>query len=110
MYSELSPDTILASAGIVGGETYWTMQPSQTFAAWGDETNAGGSDFDNEIRSHEITIELYELMDSPDPNAHKSLQAALDACGLSWRKRPREVDIQLRLYMTIYTYHYTERR
>ncbi|MDY5942397.1 MAG: hypothetical protein SPJ28_02365 [Oscillospiraceae bacterium] len=103
-------DLILQEAKIAGGETYWDEQPMQTFAAWGDRVSSDGSDLGSEIRNHEVEIELYELMDNPEPDAHNRLQATLDAENLRWTKEPREVDIQLRLYMTIYKFDYLERR
>lgn len=106
----MTPDEILTAAGIPGGETYWPEQPRKTFSAWGEEIEADGSDYDNKIRTHNITIELYELMDAPDPQAHTALQDALDDEALRWRKQPREVDLTLRLYMTIYTYSFLTRR
>lgn len=106
----MTPDAILEAAGIPGGETYWPEQPDETFAAWGEEIEADGSDYDNELRTHNVTIELYELMDDPSPEAHTALQAALDAAGAPWRKQAREVDLTLRLFMTIYTYSFLSRR
>lgn len=103
-------DRILADAQISGGETYWDEQPVQTYAAWGDHVTTDGSDFGNELIYHEVEIELYELLDNPEPEAHRRLQAALDAEALRWEKEPRLVDIKLRLFMTLYKFTYTERR
>ena len=51
-------------------------------------------------------------MDKPDPDAHRRLQDTFDALDppIRWSKEPREVDLTLRLYMTIYKFSYTERR
>lgn len=103
-------DQILQEAGIPGGETYWEEQPEHTFAAWGDRVSSDGSDFGAELRHHAVEVELYELMDSPEPEAHGRLQDTLDAEGIRWEKDPRVVDLTMRLYMTIYKFEYTERR
>lgn len=103
-------DQILQEAGIPGGETYWETQPEHTFAAWGDRVSSDGSDFGAEIRNHEVEIELYELMDTPEPEAHSRLQAVLDAEGIRWVKEPRALDLTLRLFMTIYKFECIERR
>ena len=105
-------DQILAEANIPGGETYWDEQPTETFAAWGERVTSDGSDYGAELREHEVEIELYELMDRPDPEAHRRLQDTFDAQDppIRWTKEPREVDLTLRLYMTIYKFSYTERR
>lgn len=103
-------DKILQAAEIVGGETYWDQQPTQTFAAWGDRISSDGSDYSSELRTHEVEIELYELMDNPEPEAHRSLQEALDAENIRWTKEPRELDLTLRLFMTIYKFEFIERR
>ena len=108
--NEFSVDALLQEAEILGGETFFPAQPEGTYAAWGEEISAEGSDFDNELRRHEVTIELYELMDAPDPDAHQRLQAVLDAYGLPWHKEPRMVELTLRLYFTSYTFEFVTRR
>ena len=102
-------DQILHTAEIIGGETYFPEQPRETYAAWGDAIEADGSDHGNELQRHEVEIELYELMDKPDPGAHERLQKTLNAEALRWRKEPRVLDTQFRLFMTRYTFFYTER-
>lgn len=108
--NEFSVDALLQEAEILGGETFFPEQPVKTYAAWGDEIDASGSDIDNELRRHEVTIELYELMDVPDPDAHARLQAVMDRYGLPWHKEPRMVELTLRLYFTTYTFEYVTRR
>lgn len=108
--NDFSVDELLREAEIPGGETFFAEQPEETYAAWGDEISAEGSDYDNELRRHEITLELYELMDAPDPEAHQRLQDALDSYGLPWHKEPRMVELTLRLYFTTYTFEYVTRR
>ena len=103
-------DRLLAEADILGGETFFSSQPIKTYAAWGEEISADGSDFDNELRRHNITIELYELMDAPDPAAHERLQAVLDEHALPWRKSQRLIELSLRLYFTTYEFEYLTRR
>lgn len=103
-------DHILQAAEILGGETYWEEQPEHTFAAWGERVSSGGSDFGAELRNHEVEIELYELLDRPETEAHSRLQETLDAEGVRWVKEPRVVDLTLRLFMTIYKFDYLERR
>ena len=51
-------------------------------------------------------------MDRPDSDAHRRLQDTFDAQEppIRWTKEPREVDLTLRLFMTIYKFSYTERR
>lgn len=108
--NDFSVDSLLLEAEIPGGETFFPSQPSQTYAAWGVEISADGSDFDNELRRYQVTLELYELMDVPDPAAHKRLQTVLDEYGLPWHKEPRMVELTLRLYFTTYTFEYVTRR
>ena len=105
-------DELLQAAEIPGGETYWDEQPTETFAAWGDRISSDGSDYGTELLVHEIEIELYELMDRPEPEAHERLQDVLNAQDppLRWIKEPRMLDLTLRLFMTIYKFSYTDRR
>ncbi len=103
-------DEVLQEAEIIGGETYWDEQPTQTFAAWGERISSDGSDFGAELLEHEYEVELYELMDRPEPEAHTRLQDALDARCIRCTKEPRMLDPTLRLFMTLYIFSYTERR
>lgn len=103
-------DEILVDAKIIGGETYWDEQPTQTFAAWGERISSDGSDCGAELLEHECEVELYELMDRPDPEAHSRLQDALDAHCIRWTKEMRVLDLKLRLFMTLYIFSHTERR
>ena len=102
-------DGILHTAEIIGGETFFPEQPRETYAAWGGTIEADGSDHGNELQHHEVEIELYELMDKPDPEAHARLQAVFNVEALRWKKEPRVLDLQFRLFMTRYTFSYDER-
>lgn len=103
-------DEILQEADIIGGETYWDEQPCGAYAAWGERVSSDGSDLGAELLLHECELELYELMDKPEPEAHLRLQNALDAQCIRWVKEVRMLDPKLRLFMTLYTFSYEERR
>ena len=102
--------TILGELGLPEAETYHVRQPKGAFVAWGLAVDAEGSDFDNEIRRYSASLELYEPVDAQTPEAHEQLQSLLDEYGLSWKKEERVYLIDVRLFMTGYTFEYTERR
>ena len=102
--------TILGKLGLPEEETYHVRQPQGAFVAWGLAVDAEGSDFDNEIRRYSAFLELYEPVDAQAPEAHERLQSLLDGYGLSWKKEERVYLIDVRLFMTGYTFEYTDRR
>lgn len=91
-------------------ETYFLQPPGGVHAIYGDRISADGSDFDNEIRTHYITLELYEPLTGQSPSAHAALQEALDSNGIPWNKSERMWFADERLLCTTYTFNYTERR
>lgn len=101
---------ILDELGLPEAETYHVRQPNGSFVAWGLAVDAEGSDFDNEIRRYSASLELYEPVDAQTPEAHERLQSLLDENGLSWKKEERVYLIDVRLFMTGYTFEYTDRR
>ena len=103
-------EDILAAAGIEARETCFLQAPSCTHACWGDQIRADGSDYDNEIYMHDYTLELYELPDAPDPDAHARLRAVLDSEGIGWEKSPRVFLLDTQLFLTTYSFSCTERR
>lgn len=94
----------------MGCETVYLQAPAHTHACWGDRITADGSDYGNEIRTHDYTLELYELPDAPDPDAHARLCDVLDAEGIAWTKEPRVYLLDTQLFMTTYSFRCTERR
>lgn len=103
-------EEILEESGIESAETYFLQQPQGTFLTWGDTITVDGSDYDNEIYSHDVVFELFETPDAPDPAAHERLQAAMNAVPVRWTKEPRVWLQDVQLFMTTYTFSFQERR
>lgn len=103
-------EDILTEAEIEAQETCFLQAPSCTHACWGDQIRTDGSDYSNEICTHDYTLELYELPDAPDPDAHARLRAVLDSEGIRWEKEPRVFLLDTQLFMTTYSFSCIERR
>lgn len=101
---------ILAALPFPTAETYFTQQPSGVFGVYGDKIVADGSDFDNEVRTHFVTLDLCEPLFNPQPSAHDALQSVLDDNGIPWTKSERMLWQDERLFYATYTFNFTERR
>lgn len=102
-------DDILREAGIPGRETLFIDPPGGVFAAWGDEIDADGSDYGNEVHRHHYTLELFEPRDTSGNAAHKALQGVLDVNGIHYRKQARIFYEDLQYFCTTYTFEVVER-
>lgn len=102
-------DEIFAAAGIPARETLWVNPPGGAFAAWGEEINASGSDFGNEIYERRYSVELFEPRDMQSPEAHRALQRVLDDEAIPFRKSTRIFYEDIQYFCTTYEFNMTER-
>lgn len=103
-------DFILSSLPFPSAETYFLQPPQGVYGIWGDRITADGSDFDNEMRTHNVTLELYEPISTESPAAHKALQELLDENGIPWQKSDRMWFSEERRLCTTYTFSFSEGR
>ena len=102
-------DKILTGAGFVLNKTYketrFLSPPKDTsYAVYSKAIESRGSDFKNEIKDIDISIELYEY--SPDPEAEARIEAQLDSYGIEYTKQPRYWISAEQLYQVIYDFSY----
>lgn len=95
---------ILTPTGIPYKETMFSRAPAKTYAVYFDDVDADGSDHDNQIFTHNITVELYEP--KPDPAAESAIEAELNARGLKWTKQSRYWIADAQRYQVIYEFTY----
>lgn len=99
---------ITAATGVPFRETQWVGKPpAETYSIWLDDVTADGSDFDNRIFTHDITLELYEP--KPDPEAEKAIEAWINAAGLKWTKQSRLWLTDAQRYQVVYEFSYIEK-
>lgn len=105
-------DEILTSAGFIKDKTYtetvFRNPPAVTFCVYSDEVETDGSDFDCELETHTIDIELYAL-NKPDKAAEKRIKKALKKLGIHYTKFERIWLQSEKYYQTVYEYTYTEK-
>ncbi len=104
--------TILTAAGLVEYETFrrarFPSPPASSYAVYFDDVETDGSDYENLIKKHNYTVELYEL--EPDDALEEAIEAALDALGLRWTKQDRYWLQEEQRYQVIYEFEYIEKR
>lgn len=99
----------LNGAGITNRPTAFRKVPHGTFAVYFDSVNNDQSaDLINNVRSHDVTIELYE--EKQDFKARRELEAAMDARAIKWDRADTVWLEEEQFYETIYTFSYVERR
>lgn len=103
---------ILEAAGFVRNRTYretrFLKPPKSTYAVYNDTWNVRGADEDNNIREHEVNIELYEY--EPDPDAEARIEAALDGQAIPYIRQNRYWIDDQQLYQVIYEYNWIEKK
>lgn len=102
-------EEILSEAGIPAAETLFLEPPDGVFAVWGDEVEAEGSDFRNEVATHNYTLEVYEPRDAQSPKAHRSLQEILNINGIEFHKGARIFYQDIQYFCTTYSFGVVER-
>ena len=108
-------DKILTSVGIPCAETAFAQQPDGVYAVWGERIEADGSDYGAELLRHDVTVEVYEPAEHVGREERRRLIEALDdryRAGLigRWSCDMRVWLLDVRLYLTTYTFSYIERR
>lgn len=102
-------NTILKTAGVTYRQTRFQQPPRGTYAVYMDDVTTDGPDGLNLIKTHDITVELYEP--TPDDATEEALEAAMDAAGVRWTKQDRLWLQDVQRYQTIYEFtYYTKRR
>lgn len=95
---------ILTPTGIPFKETMFSRAPAKTYAVYMDDVETDGSDYENLIYTHNITVELYEP--KPDPEAEAAIEAQLNTRGLKWAKQSRYWIPEAQRYQVIYEFTY----
>lgn len=103
---------ILTTAGLVENETFrrarFPSPPASTYAVYFDDVETDGSDYENLIKKHNYTVELYEP--APDDALEEAIEAAIDAQGLRWTKQDRYWLQDEQRYQVIYEIEHIEKR
>lgn len=101
--------TCLDEAHITNHAVVFRQVPKTTFAVFFDSVDTTASaDLTNNIKRHDITIELYEY--APDPTSRSALESAMDARAIKWERSDTMWLTEEQIYETIYTFSYFERR
>ncbi len=99
----------LNEAGITNRPTVFRKVPHGTFAVYFDSVdNDQSADLLNNVRSHDVAIELYE--EKQDFEARSALETAMDARAIKWDRADTVWLEEEQFYETIYTFSYIERR
>ena len=102
---------VLTAAGFVEGRTFketrFLKPPKTTYAVFMDSYERRGADSLNLLKEHDYTIELYSY--TPDPEAEKRIEDALDSLALEFVKDNRYWIQEEQLYQVIYSFSYIEK-
>lgn len=102
-------ESCLNEAGITNRPTVFRKVTHGTFAVYFDSAdNDQGADLINNVRSHDVTIELYE--EKQDFKARRALEAVMDERAIKWDRADTVWLEEEQFYETIYTFSYVERR
>lgn len=101
-------DTILSAAGIPAKAARYADPPKHTYAVYFDDVTADGADGRNLIRTHSVTVELYEP--KRDAAAEAAIEAELDAQGIPWTKQAAYWLSSVQRYQVVYEFDYYEKR
>ena len=97
--------SILKATGIPFKETMFPrVVPDKTYAVYMDDVEVDGSDYENLVQTHNITVELYEP--KADPKAEAAIEAQLNAAGLHYSKQARYWIPEAQRYQVIYEFTY----
>lgn len=101
-------DTILNNAGIQHRPVVYRKPPRSTYAVtFDDVSNEESADLINNLRTHDVRIELYEY--SRDIAARKALERALDSENVKWERTEAVWLSTEQMYETDYTFTFYER-
>lgn len=99
---------ILTAAGVNSKRGRFPKPPPGTYAVYFDSITAARSDFGAVgFYEHDVSVELYE--DQPDDLAELSIEAQLDARGLSWEKEDRLWLQDAQRYQVAYRFSFTSK-
>ena len=100
---------ILTAAAIPHQEAQYPDPPDGTYAVWLDSVDADGSDSDNCIFSHDITIELYAPTIPAGSEDRARLLAELNARGIHYTTQGWYWLKELRRYQEIVEFSYIQK-
>ena len=106
---------ILTDAGVEHAQARFSRMPDGTHAVYFDDVEVVAADRVTPPTSaglpryynHNISVELYEP--APDDAAEASIEAELDARGLSWSKQDRYWLKDVQRYQVVYAFSYTSK-
>lgn len=101
-------DEILKDIDIPYKECQFRKAPKSTYAVYSDSFKNVGADGINNLREHDITIELYEY--EPQPAVEKAIENNMDTLGIPFVKQERYWLESEQLYQVIYEFSYYEKR
>lgn len=101
-------DVILDKAGIQHRQVVFRKPPRSTYAVtFDDVSNEESADLVNNIRTHDVRIELYEY--TRDNDARTALEAVFDTEGIKWERTEAVWLSTEQMYETDYTFTFYER-
>lgn len=93
--------------GLPVAEVAFTQPQKLPFAAFIDRTQEDGDDFHAQIITHDLTVEFYAAR--IDPGNEKKIEAAF--AKQTWKAtKDREWIAEEKMFVTIYTTNFTEKR
>lgn len=99
---------ILTGAGITHRPVRFITPPKETYAVFFDAVDFSGADDYIAVINHEVTIELYAY--KIDTSAEKAIEHELIKRALEFSKSDVIWLDSEKLFQTIYTFDYTEKR
>ena len=104
---------ILTAAGVEHRQGRFLRIPENTYAVYFDDVEVDAADRVTpptsaglpSIKTHNITVEVYEP--KPDDDAEAAIERELNARGLSWRKEDRYWLSEVQRYQVVYEFDYT---
>lgn len=102
---------VLTLAGLVEGKTFketrFLKAPKTTYAIYLDSYTRRGADALNLLKEHTYIIELYSY--TPDLEAERKIENALDNLGLEYTKDDRYWIQEEQLHQVVYTFDFIEK-
>lgn len=96
-------------AGVPSAQTRFVSPPSSgAYLIWDDAVQASGADYANPVRDHDSLVTVVEHPGDGD-GARLSLESALDARGVAWRREIREWVEDPKVYTTDYSFSFVEK-
>lgn len=98
---------ILNASGVQHRRGRFPHPPKGTYAVFFDNVTTDGPDGLPRIKRHDVMVELYEP--APDDAAEASMEAAISAAGLQWKKQDRYWLQTEQMYQVIYEFSFIEK-